>query len=230
MRVLVTRPETEAKATADALARLGHQAVLTPVLRIAPLDFSAPHQQFDAIIFTSANAVRPGLPYASGVPIYVVGARAASALIDHGYNPPHHVAADSKGLMQAIGQAWPSSAKVLYIAGRDRKSDLEAFLKGLGHHVTVLIAYEAIAAEDFPTSVREDLAAGGIEAVLHFSRRSAGIFVAMMTAAGLVAQLRHMRHLCLSKDVAVPLEQVDAADISIAAQPDEAHLLALLDG
>ncbi len=228
--MLVTRPEAEAAATAAALARLGHHAVLAPVLRIVPVAFSPPGQHFDVMIITSANAVRPGLPCTKGTPLYVVGARTARALTSHGYSPPHHIAEDARGLVQALKGAWPSPAEVLYIAGRDRKSDVETWLGAMAHHVTLLITYEAIAAEAFPASVREDMAAGRIDAVLHFSRRSAGIFVAMMMAAGMTAPLHRMRHLCLSKDVAVPLEQMDVAALSIAARPDEAHLLALLDG
>ncbi|MBV1706425.1 MAG: uroporphyrinogen-III synthase [Hyphomicrobiales bacterium] len=228
--MLVTRPEAEARATLAALAAAGHQGVPAPVLRIAPLPFIVPRQRFDAIIITSANAVRPGLPCASGTPLYVVGTRTARALARESYDAPRHIAEDAKGLVQALKAASPSPAALLYIAGRDRKSDIETLLGKIGHHITVLVTYEAIAAEAFAPAIRDDLAAGRIDAVLHFSRRSAGIFVAMMMAAGLGAPLRQMRHYCLSRDVAVPLEQAGAAGISPAARPDEAHLLALIDG
>lgn len=229
MRVLVTRPEAEATITAAALARLGHECVLAPVLRIQPVEFVAPAQRFAAVLITSANAVRPGLPDGPGAPLYVVGARTAAALQRLGHAPPHDVADDSKGLVAALLRDLPASAAVLYCAGRDRKSDIEAVLRDNGHHVTVLVVYEAEAATTLPESVRIALAAGQIAAVLHYSRRSAGIFVALAEAAGLARALDELRHLCLSEDVAVPLRQRQGPFIRIAAQPDEAHLLALLD-
>lgn len=229
MRVLVTRPEPEAITTAAALVRLGHECVLAPVLRIQPVECVAPTQRFAAVVITSANAVRPGLPGGHGAPLYVVGARTAAALQRLGHEPPHDVADETQGLVAALLRDLPVSAAVLYCAGRDRKSDIEAALRGKGHHVTVLVCYEAEAAISLPAAVRATLAAGGIEAVLHYSRRSAGIFVNLAEAAGLALALRSLRHLCLSDDVAVPLRQRQCHDVRIAAQPDEAHLLALLD-
>ncbi len=230
MRVLVTRPEAEATTTVAALARLGHESVLAPLLRIRPVEFVAPTQSFAAVIITSANAVRPGLPGVGGAPLYVVGARTAAALQRLGHQPPRHVACDARGLVAALLRDLPTSADLLYCAGRDRKSDVEAALRAKGHHVTVLVSYEAEAATALPETVRAALAAGSIDAVLHYSRRSAGIFVALAEAAGLARALGQGCHLCLSEDVAEPLRQRQCHDIRIAVQPDETHLLALLDG
>jgi hypothetical protein len=63
--------------------------------------------------------------------------------------------------------------------------------------------------------------------VLHFSRRSAENYVAGAKSAAVVGPALAVRHLCLSAQVAEPL--AGASHILIAARPDEATLIELLD-
>jgi len=67
-----------------------------------------------------------------------------------------------------------------------------------------------------------------LDAVLHYSPRSAANFVALAEKAGQAAALRRLHHYCLSVAVAAPLEAAGATT-EVAATPDEMALLALLD-
>src|SRR6187200_345758 len=62
MRVLITRPEREATALAQALAERGHQAVLAPLFRLQvlcpPDDFPATLSASQAVLITSVNGAR----------------------------------------------------------------------------------------------------------------------------------------------------------------------------
>ena len=69
----------------------------------------------------------------------------------------------------------------------------------------------------------EALAKGEIAAALHYSKRSAEIFVKLARDAGLTKALGEIDHLALSSDAASPLPRA-----SIAERPDEEHLLRLL--
>jgi uroporphyrinogen-III synthase len=71
------------------------------------------------------------------------------------------------------------------------------------------------------------LRAGELDAVLHYSRRSAGLFIALAQGAGLWVEAAKLRHFALSPDVAEPLATAGAR-IHVAAHPDEDHLFALL--
>ena len=59
MRLLVTRPLDDAQALADRLEAGGHEALVEPLLTIAP-DLAAPLplDGARALLFTSANGVR----------------------------------------------------------------------------------------------------------------------------------------------------------------------------
>jgi uroporphyrinogen-III synthase len=80
----------------------------------------------------------------------------------------------------------------------------------------------------FPPELFNAVERREIDAVLHFSRRSAENYLAGAKAAGLMAQALAARQLCLSRQVAEPIAAAGAADVAIAGRPDEASLLALL--
>jgi len=65
--------------------------------------------------------------------------------------------------------------------------------------------------------------------VRQFTRRSADTSRAGARAAGLLAQALAPRHVCLSAAIADPLTGARASRIAIAARPDEAALLDLVD-
>ncbi len=71
-------------------------------------------------------------------------------------------------------------------------------------------------------------AAGAIDAVLHYSARTAAAFVAAATMAGIRDLSVQTRHLCLSAQVAVPLAAAGATAIEVAREPTEQALLALI--
>jgi uroporphyrinogen-III synthase len=65
MRVVITRPAGDAPAWVDALQAAGHQAVVLPLIEVAPATHSSPVLQawaqwsgFQAVMFVSAQAVR----------------------------------------------------------------------------------------------------------------------------------------------------------------------------
>ena len=112
--------------------------------------------------------------------------------------------------------------RVLYLAGRDRTSTIETALRGVD-----LTVAEVYAAEPAPVwSAPQRGLVAGAEAALHFSRRSAALFLAQMARAGL--DPRTLAHHCLSADVASALCAVEDATIVVARDPSEAGLIATL--
>jgi uroporphyrinogen-III synthase len=77
-----------------------------------------------------------------------------------------------------------------------------------------------------PATVKS-LRRGRIDAVLHYSERSATLFVRLADRAGIIDDIRKTRHLCLSSAVAEPLRSI-GINPEIAAVPEEEALLELL--
>jgi len=135
---------------------------------------------------------------------------------------------DVSDLARLVAARIKPAAPLLYLAGADRFGDLAGALGGRGFVVRTVVVYRAAAATGLPRAAAAALA-GGIDGVLHFSRRSAEAYANGARAAGLLeGALKTPIHFCLSAQVAEPLAQAGAADIRIAARPVETELLALI--
>lgn len=230
MRVLVLRPGEAAARTQEFLARLGHEAVAAPLLIYTRTKTPRPSGAFDAMLATSAQAFAGFQADGNSeiLPLYVVGARTAQAASEAGFREPEIVAPDAKALAQALAQSLSSPANLLYPAGRDRKPDLEQSLAAAGFSVIPWIVYEAQPASVLPDEIAQALRTGSIDAALHYSRRSAEIFCALIEQANLAEPARRLRHVAISHDCAQGLSGLGAGEICVAATPDGSAMAALL--
>lgn len=232
MRVLVTRPQAEALATRSRLVALGHEAVVDPMLTITALPGAWPPGRFDAVVVTSGNAVAAtaGRPEAAGLlslPLAAVGRRTAAAARQAGFLNVTSTGRDVAALAAHVAAEWTQPRRILYLAGSDRASDLAALLGPLGHDVTVAVVYEARKATGFGPGIEDALKSGGIDAVLHYSARTAEAFIACCGGGPGIASLA-VGHVCLSRKVAGILEAAGVREVAVAERPEEDALLSLL--
>ncbi len=229
MRVIVTRARGDAARTAAALRARGHEALLSPVLEIVGAGAVIEHAGAQALVATSAHAfdvlTRADAERLAHLPLFVVGARTAQAAMRAGLAPPRIVAANAAELAPLLAAAMEPHARLLYLAGHDRKPDLEEALQARGHLLTIAITYEARAAAALSPQVAQAIAAGDADAVLHFSRRSAQLFMSCAARAGLGAAIMRLRHVCISQDAAQDLPP----GARIAPTPDSAGLFKALE-
>ncbi|MGB8276604.1 MAG: uroporphyrinogen-III synthase [Methylovirgula sp.] len=234
MRILLTRAPDEALRTAEKLAAQGHQIVSSPVLEMQPRAAAWPSGVIDGVIATSAQAFEQAqfapewpLPEARRLlRLFVVGSKTAEAARRCGFTGELTLAPDAKDLAEAIVNAMQPPARLAYLAGHDRKSDLEMRCKEMGLEIIAVEIYEACAAESLSDEAVIALANGEIDAVLHYSRRSVEIFLALAEAAGISPGL--VRHMAISADAAAPLQAAGFPFVMIAAEPKEQAILALL--
>jgi uroporphyrinogen-III synthase len=121
MRILVVRPEPGAAATAARVRALGHDAVVQPLLVTEALDWQLPAGLPDAVILTSAAALRHAGPQAAalmGLPALCVGAATAAAARAAGWQ----LAQAGPGTLQALLDAAAAGPHrhLLHVAGEDR--------------------------------------------------------------------------------------------------------------
>jgi uroporphyrinogen-III synthase len=226
MRIVVTRPQTDGERTAAALEALGHEVLVAPLMRIEPVaaDLAG---TWSAIVITSANALQAVRTTADKtLPVFAVGDRSAEAARRAGFAEVSSANGDVNDLVRLIAaRTVGAKTPLLYLAGEDRAGDLVAQLADRGIDAEMKVVYRTIA-EAFPPVLAAALEAGDVDAVLHFSRRSAELFVEGARVSGVAGPAEDVRHLCLSAQVAEPL--AGATRVSIAARPDERALIALL--
>lgn len=231
MRVLVTRPEPDAAATAARLEAAGHVAIRDPLLIIEPLASALPSGAFHAVVLTSVNGARalalhPDLPALQMLPLYTVGRRTAAAA-SAGFRDVRVAGGNGEALVALLRQEIPAATRLLHVCGEDRAVDLEAELRGNSISVDLLVTYRARAAGRLSPTTIEALRGRQIDAAFHFSPRTAATLVALAGAAGLVPDGARIEHLCFSGNVAAPLTAA-GWPTRIAGEPTEDGLFALL--
>jgi uroporphyrinogen-III synthase len=233
VRLLLTRPEPDARRTAAALRAQGHDVIAAPLLRITPMaDAPIGAGPWAAILITSANAAHAisahaGVTPLRALPVFAVGRRSAEAMAAAGFADVTSADGNVGDLARLVAARIEPAARLLYLAGEDRAGDLAGDLRAHGFAVETIIMYRAIAANGLPPATADALASG-IDGVLHFSRRSAEAYVNAARTAGILANALKPVHFCLSAQVAEPLAHAGAADIRVAERPNEAVLIALI--
>jgi uroporphyrinogen-III synthase len=80
-----------------------------------------------------------------------------------------------------------------------------------------------------PRETRDAFAANRLEAVLHYSRRSARAFLEAARAAGVEISALAIPQCCISDGVASVIRDAGATQVMVAATPDENALFGALD-
>ena len=205
------------------------------MIAVAPLRAPPPRARaFAGILLTSANALavldadgRAALAgLARGGPVLAVGSRTAEAARAAGLGGVVDAGGDAAALAARVAAALPPGSALLHVTGRPRKREPAAALRAAGYPVTAWVTYAAGPVPRLPESAAAALAAGALDAALHYSRRSAEAALGLVRDAGHAAAFGALRHHCLSGDVAAPLVAAGIACHVVAARPDEAALLA----
>ena len=217
MRILLTRPEADARLSAEKLSALGHSCIVAPLFEIAATGEHQPHGDFSGVLATSAHAfdAPEHIQTLRDLPMHLVGERTAEAARHAGFAQLRMSAQDATHLAQHIGMG---AEHFLYLAGRERRPELETLLTAQGHRVTPWIVYETREATHLPQAASTALMGGEIDAVLHFSTRSAALYRTLAQAAGLEAQALKPVQIAISSRAAQEL--VGARQIAVAPTPD----------
>jgi len=240
MAILITRPHPDGETTAAGLRARGFEALLAPMLRFEPAAFhDDADAHYGAVIVTSANALRGIESQLKGnsllkLPLFAVGESTAAAARDVGFENVIWSQGDAAGLRDRVlasvkAKALKKASPLLYLAGADLARDLAGELGERGFTVVTQTTYRMIAISSLPRAVCDAFAASQVEAVLHYSRRSARAFLESVRTAGVEISALSVPQCCISAAVASVIRDAGATQVLMAASPDENALFALLD-
>jgi uroporphyrinogen-III synthase len=244
MAVLVTRPHPDSETTAEALRARGFTALLAPMLRFEPMAFADDAEiDYGAVIATSANALRAIEPQLAAsrllkLPLFAVGEHTAAAARKAGFHKVLAARGDATGLRDLVlesmraktlkNKALKKAAVLLYLAGADLARDLTGELGDRGFSVVTQTTYRMVPVASLPDEACDAFTANAVEAVLHYSRRSARAFMDAARAAGVEISALAVPHCCISAAVAAVLRDAGATQLMVAATPDENALFGSL--
>jgi uroporphyrinogen-III synthase len=136
-RLVIVRPEPAASSTVDSARALGLDAFAMPLFAIEAVAWDAPDpRNFDALLLTSANAVRhggAGLETLRGLPVYSVGEATAEVARDAGFE----VTGVGDGGVDRLLATIPRELRLLHLCGEHRTATQS-------RAITVVPVYRAI--------------------------------------------------------------------------------------
>jgi uroporphyrinogen-III synthase len=240
MAVLVTRPHPDDETTAAALRARGFEVLRAPMLRFEPVAFhDDTDARYGAVIVTSANALRGIEPHLKGsrllkLPLFAVGERSASVARGAGFEKVIPANGDAGRLRDLVlasvkSKELKKTSPLLYLAGAELARDLAGELGERGFTVITHTTYRMSPVSSLPREVSDAFAANRVEAVLHYSRRSARAFLDAVRAAGVEISALAIPQCCISASVASVLRDAGATQVAVAASPDENALFEALD-
>ena len=239
MAVLVTRPHPDGEATAKNLRERGFEVLVAPMLRFEPVPFHDDDEaRYDAVIVTSANALRAIAGELDGhrilkLPLFAVGEHTAASARDAGFTEVVSAKGDAEALRDLLlarvkAKQLKTSATLLHLAGADLARDLAGELGEKGFTVATHTTYRMVPVSRLPQDASDAFMAHGIEAVLHYSRRSARAFLDAARASGVEISALALPQCCISAAVASILHESGATQVMTAAPPDENALFEAL--
>ena len=240
MAVLVTRPQPDDEATAAGLRARGHKVLQAPMLRFEPVAFhDDTDARYGAVIVTSANALRGIEALLEGhrllkLPLFAVGEHTATAARRAGFANVITANGGAAGLRDSVlagvkEKVLKKTGTLLYLAGADLARDLAGELGERGFTVVTHTTYRMVPVSSLPRDVSDAFAANGIEAVLHYSRRSARAFLEAVRAAGVEISALAIPQCCISDAVASVVRDAGASHVVVAASADENAIFEALD-
>jgi uroporphyrinogen-III synthase len=205
-RLVVLRPEPGASATVAAGREAGVEALSIPLFRVEALPWTAPAaSEFDAMVLTSANAVRHGGPELEALralPAYCVGAATAAAAEAAGLT----IAGVGQGDAASLTRQIVGELRLLHLAGRNHRP-----IPGAAS----IAVYDNIAID--PPPALDGLA--GAVAMVHSPRAGARL-------AELITERGEISIAALSA-AAAEASGTGWQQVAVAARPDDAALLAV---
>ncbi len=200
-RILVTRPEPGASRTAARLAA-GFEPVVLPLTRIVSLDFTLPDGPFDAVVMTSAQALKAvKLERILHLPVFAVGEKTAETARSAGFGHVLTAGGSVELIAALVRESAKPAARLLYPCGKVRRPELEAALGDAGFDLNAVETYDAVPVAYSKEVLAARLGQTPIDAVTLMSAQAAVLFSSLAAAPQFAPLINTSAIICLSSRI-----------------------------
>jgi uroporphyrinogen-III synthase len=249
-KVVITRPRAQAQELARAVAVLGREPIVLPLLEIHPLpdqsDLArtlADLARYALVAFVSPNAIDAAFAHIpawpEGVAIAVVGEGSRAALARHGltshnatiHSPGDGENSDSEALLRNLDRATLLGRRVLIVRGESGRELLAEGLAAAGAQVDFVAAYRRAvpALTDELAATLKGLLAGRNDWIVTSSEALRGLatLVRQLDPVAGVAKLQQQHWIVPHARIAETARALDLSLLTLTGAGD-ARLLAAL--
>ena len=207
MNILITRPLIDAEDLMGKFFSLGHKIIHLPTLKILPLAMdSINSNDFDAFIFTSANAIRNLKLNTSNKNLhcFCVGSLTEKIVRQAGFSNTSSAGGTVNALKNLImiSEKINKNSKLAYFCGDNISYDLDSELKKEGIKVKKIINYSSEIIEDLNSENKKLIELYPPDRIFIYSSRSAQSFVAIVKNYSLGPLMTQSTVMCISEKVA----------------------------
>ena len=206
MNVLITRPLIDAEDLMGKIFSLGHKIIHIPTLKISPAKINpVDANQYNAFIFTSANAIRnlKVIKQDKSKLCFCVGAITEKIARMSGYNNTVSAGGTVNALKNLIinSSQINEKSKIGYFCGDNVSFDLDLELKREGIETNKIINYTSEKITDLNEENKKIISSHPPDIIFVYSIRSAQSFIEIIKKYSLYTLMTGSQVMCISKKV-----------------------------
>jgi len=225
MNILITRPLIDAEDLMGKLFSLGHKIIHIPTLKVKPVtNQKYDANNYDAFIFTSANAVRnlKLLNEDKKKLCFCVGSITEKIVRQKGYSNTISAGGNVNALKNIIlNSDFDKRKKIAYFCGDYIASDLDLDLKREGYFIDKVINYSSEKIIDLNNENEKILNNHPPDIIFVYSKRSAESFVELVKKYTLNGLMTGSRVLCISEKVLNVFKQLGWKNLEVFEPGEE---------
>ena len=229
MHILLTRPLDDCKELILRFKSLGHKVSHLPVIKIQNVNYDKINiNEFDGIIFTSANAIKNlnTSEINKKINCFCVGSSTESVAKQNGFQNIFCAEGNVNNLKEVILQNFDNrSGNLLYVSGEIVSSNLDKDLISEGYKVKRIINYSVLPVEEIGEEFINNLKSSIPDMVYVYSENSAKNYLNLLKKYNLLDYWMNTNLMCLGEKTSSVLNEIKWKKIFLFNSGEEEFLL-----
>ena len=229
MHILLTRPLDDCKELILRFKSLGHKVSHLQVIKIQNVNYDKINiNEFDGIIFTSANAIKNlnTSEINKKINCFCVGSSTENVAKQNGFQNIFCAEGNVNNLKEVILQNFDNrSGNLLYVSGEIVSSNLDKDLISEGYKVRRIINYSVLPVEEIGEEFINNLKSSIPDMVYVYSENSAKNYLNLLKKYNLLDYWMNTNLMCLGEKTSSVLNEIKWKKIFLFNSGEEEFLL-----
>jgi len=229
LHIVITRPKEDSLQLIERLIKLGHTVTHLPVIKVERLETKKINfQNYTAVIFTSANAVKflNIDKFDSKIKCYCVGEATELTAKQAGFINTYSSEGTVDSLIELIIRTSETkSGKLLYLSSEFISKDLDVDLINAGFSVDRVLNYTTLPIEEIDKTTLDFLKKKSLDVIFVYSSKSAKNLFHLINKYSLLNVVTQSNLMCISEKVLLVLKQIKWNKVFIFSPGEEEFLL-----
>ena len=229
MHIVITRPKEESLNLIDRLIKIGHSVTHLPVIEIIKLEVKKINfQDYEAVIFTSSNAIKymNVEKFDYKIKCFCVGSATERTAKQLGFIKTFSSEGTVDSLIELVIRTLDDkSGKLLYLSSEFISKDLDGDLINAGYSVDRVLNYTSLPVEEIDEITLNFIKKNPPDVLFIYSSKSAKNLCNLINKYSLLNIVTHSNLMCISEKVLLVLKQIKWKKVFIFSPGEEEFLL-----